>query len=123
VVSPEKRTGRYLNLAVEFDVDSYALRQSSVDLLAELGKALSDPRLAGMDFYVNGHTDSDGSDNYNLKLSYDRAESVKRYLVGNFGISSDRLLVRGYGEGMPVAANTSAANKQLNRRVEIVAVP
>ncbi len=121
VVSPEKRTGQYLNLAVEFDTASYSLRQSSIRLLNELGRALSDSRLSDLIVFVNGHTDSDGSDEYNLRLSYNRAESVKQFLVSNFGISPRRLLVRGYGEGMPLEPNTTAANKQTNRRVEIVA--
>ncbi len=121
VVSPEKRTGQYLNLAVEFDTASYSLRPNSIRLLNELGRALSDPRLADLAVFVNGHTDSDGSDASNLRLSYSRAESVRQYLVSNFDISPRRLLVRGYGEGMPLAPNTTAANKQANRRVEIVA--
>ena len=121
VVSPEHRTGQFLNLAVEFDVASYALRSTSMALLSELGKALADPRLAEQTVYINGHTDSDGSEDYNLRLSYNRAESVKQFLVSNYGISPDRLLVRGYGEGMPLVSNDSRANKQTNRRVEIVA--
>ena len=67
----------------------------------------------------NQTTDSDGSDAYNLKLSLNRALSVKDYLVGNFSIKRDRLKVVGYGEAVPLAPNTSALNKQMNRRVEV----
>jgi len=121
IITPEKRIGNYVNLKIEFDVDSYAIRPEYYDILNELGKALKDPRLKNKTMYVNGHTDSDGAETYNLRLSMNRAMAVKQYLIANHAISSDRLIVYGYGESMPLRANTSYANKQLNRRVEIVA--
>jgi len=114
-----KRLEPCANLKVEFAYDSYRIRPGAYDLLNELGKALSRRELQGQSFYVNGHTDSDGPQSYNLDLSLNRAQAVKDYLVGNFDIPPRRLNVRGYGEAMPVAENTSSANKQLNRRVEI----
>jgi outer membrane protein OmpA-like peptidoglycan-associated protein len=69
---------------------------------------------------VQGHTDSVGSDKYNLNLSNERAGSVKEYLVINHGIDPNRLLARGYGESMPVASNRSESGRQKNRRVEFV---
>lgn len=68
---------------------------------------------------IEGHTDSTGSDAYNLDLSQRRAEAVRNFLVLN-GISSDRVLARGYGESYPVTTNTTEAGRQQNRRVEIV---
>ena len=121
VITPEQRTCNYVNLRVEFDVDSYAIQPEYFFILNELGKALNDPRLKGRIMYVNGHTDSDGAATYNLRLSMNRALAVKLYLISNHSISPDRLVVYGYGESMPLRSNTSAANKQLNRRVEIVA--
>ena len=121
VVTPEKRTGRFINLKIEFDVNSYAIRPDSFSVLNELAKALNDPRLKGRAVFLNGHTDSDGAEEYNLRLSMNRALTVKHYLIINRSVSPDRLLVYGYGESMPLKPNTSAANKQLNRRVEIVA--
>lgn len=118
---PEKRTGGFVNLKIEFDVNSYTIRPGSYKLLDELGKALSDPRLRDRIITVNGHTDSDGKEKYNLRLSLNRAGAVKQYLVDHFSISPDRLKVMGYGENMPLKPNTSGKNKQLNRRVEIVA--
>ena len=119
---PAKRTGKFVNLAVLFDFDSYALRNESFPLLDELAKALADPRLAGKPVNINGHTDADGPDGYNLRLSFNRAVSVREYLSANHGVAPDRLKVVGYGEAMPLKPNTSDANKQLNRRVEVVPV-
>jgi outer membrane protein OmpA-like peptidoglycan-associated protein len=65
---------------------------------------------------IDGHTDSDGSDEFNLKLSDGRAASVKKYLVSK-GIDESRLISEGFGESMPVADNKTAAGKQQNRRV------
>jgi outer membrane protein OmpA-like peptidoglycan-associated protein len=121
VTIPQERTGGFVNLAVRFDVDSYAIRPGSIPLLDELGKALSYPGLSDRSVFVNGHTDSDGDEGYNLRLSLNRARAVKQYLTNNHAISPDRLKMMGYGEGVPLASNTSVAHKQLNRRVEIVA--
>ena len=121
IISPEQRTDHYVNLKVEFDVESYTIRKKYIPTLNELGKALNDPRLKDRIMYVNGHTDSDGAETYNLRLSMNRALAVKQYLVASHSISPDRLIVYGYGESMPLRSNISAINKQLNRRVEIVA--
>ena len=67
---------------------------------------------------IGGHTDSDGSDSYNQGLSQNRANSVASYLSSK-GVSQQRLNAVGYGEKYPVAANTNAAGKALNRRVEL----
>jgi outer membrane protein OmpA-like peptidoglycan-associated protein len=71
---------------------------------------------------VQGHTDSKGSDAYNLNLSNERANSVKNYLVVNHNINPDRLMARGYGESTPIASNDSDAGRAKNRRVELVVV-
>lgn len=121
VIAPEQRTGNYVNLKLEFDVDSYAIRPEYMTILNELGKALNDPRLKDRKMFINGHTDSDGTESYNLRLSMNRAQAVKQYLTLNHAIPPERLIVYGYGESMPLRPNSSAATKQLNRRVEIVA--
>ena len=68
---------------------------------------------------IEGYTDSTGSDSHNQQLSERRANTVRTALV-ELGISSDRVATRGYGEQFPVADNDTAANRQLNRRVEII---
>lgn len=67
---------------------------------------------------VAGHTDSVGSDSYNLKLSDGRAQSVMKYFVDH-GVSADQLTAKGYGEAEPVADNKTADGRELNRRVEL----
>lgn len=71
---------------------------------------------------VAGHTDSDGSSEYNQTLSIQRADSVSNYLQGQ-GINPIRLEPTGFGESQPIASNNTAEGKQLNRRVEITLLP
>ncbi len=67
---------------------------------------------------VGGHSDSDGNDNYNMKLSDGRANAVRNYLIKK-GVPASRLTARGYGETMPIADNTTPEGKAKNRRVEL----
>jgi outer membrane protein OmpA-like peptidoglycan-associated protein len=68
---------------------------------------------------IEGHTDSIGSDEFNLVLSQRRADAVKDVLLAK-GISPDRILTKGYGKQFPVASNDTDSGRQLNRRVEVV---
>ncbi len=72
---------------------------------------------------VAGHTDSVGSTESNQKLSYYRATSVGNYLVDNGGISFDRVMTVGRGEGRPIADNKTATGRAQNRRVELTLIP
>ena len=110
-----------VNLKIKFDFDSYTIRPESFGLIGELGRALTDDRLKKKDIVINGHTDSTGAETYNLELSLKRALAVKTYLTENYPISSLRLKVIGYGESLPLVSNSSEANRQINRRVEIEA--
>jgi outer membrane protein OmpA-like peptidoglycan-associated protein len=68
---------------------------------------------------IEGYTDSTGSESLNQALSERRANSVKAALI-DLGITSDRVATRGYGKEFPVAGNDTAANRQMNRRVEVI---
>lgn len=68
---------------------------------------------------MDGYTDSVGSDDYNMKLSDQRAQAVQTYLIGQ-GIAPDDVTAKGFGKDNPVASNDSAAGRQKNRRVEMV---
>lgn len=68
---------------------------------------------------IDGHTDSDGTDEANQKLSQDRAESVRAYMISK-GIPENRIVAKGFGETRPVATNDTPEGKQQNRRVEFV---
>ena len=102
-----------------FLIQLITLQQASGKQLQEvLTLLLSNPDLR---LEIQGHTDNDGSADYNLRLSQQRAESVLRYLL-LFGIDPARLQAKGYGETMPVAPNDTAENKEKNRRVELTRI-
>jgi outer membrane protein OmpA-like peptidoglycan-associated protein len=73
----------------------------------------------GLRITVEGHTDSVGGDDYNMKLSENRASSVRGYLVSQ-GLDSGNVSAQGFGKTRPVADNSTAAGRQQNRRVELV---
>jgi outer membrane protein OmpA-like peptidoglycan-associated protein len=100
---------------VHFDVNKASLRPASfkaLDNLAYVLKIKNDIKVE-----IAGHTDSDGDDMENMKLSQARAESVINYLITK-GIAKDRLVAVGYGETEPIADNDTAFGKQENRRTE-----
>ncbi|MCS6823445.1 MAG: OmpA family protein [Cytophagaceae bacterium] len=99
-----------------FDVDKATLRKESEDELERLLKILKDN--PNIKVELSGHTDSDGSDEHNMRLSEARAKAVVQYLL-NKGIKADRLVAKGYGETQPQVPNDTPENKQLNRRTEI----
>ncbi|MBW1694760.1 MAG: OmpA family protein [Deltaproteobacteria bacterium] len=119
ITAPESQVSQGVNLKIEFDYDSYSICPESFQLLDELGKALVSEQLKGSPIIIIGHTDSDGEDAYNLKLSLNRALAVKSYLKSSFPIFHSLLKVLGYGEGLPLVSNDNEENKQINRRVEI----
>lgn len=100
-----------------FDFNSAAVRGEYTDKLAMLGDFLQ----KNPDTFVvaAGFADSVGDDEYNLALSERRAASFKDYLVNNFSIDANRIVTLWYGEGNPVADNTTDEGRQLNRRVEV----
>jgi OOP family OmpA-OmpF porin len=108
-----------VKLKVEFDFDSARIRESSHALLNELGKALKSSGVKGRRVVVAGHTDSTGAREYNQRLSERRAASVRDYLVQRCGIDPKLIRTEGYGEMRPLVPNTTPANRQRNRRVEV----
>ena len=110
--------GLIVNMAdVLFDTAKYTLRPAAREKLARLaGIVLAHP---GLKIEVEGHTDSVGSDEYNQKLSEQRAGSVRDYLIAQ-GLQGGMLTATGFGETTPVASNENAAGRQQNRRVELV---
>ncbi len=72
---------------------------------------------------VEGHTDSHGTDAANLKLSSERAQAVRQYLVANMGMDISRIEAVGYGESRPVATNETAEGRARNRRIDVVITP
>jgi len=97
----------------DLNANFYKVLDSVALVLKEFDKTLID---------VEGHTDSDGSDEYNQQLSLLRANSVGSFLQSQ-GINNQRIVALGAGESRPVASNDSAAGKQQNRRVELKLQP
>lgn len=104
---------------VNFEFDKAALTANAKTLLDDVIKELkSRPDLK---VEIAGHTDGMGTDEYNAKLSSERADSVEEYLVAG-GIAKELLSARGYGEGAPIASNDTDEGRELNRRVEMKVV-
>lgn len=102
---------------VLFDFNKYTLKPAARERLARVsGIVLAYPDLK---LEIEGHTDSIGSEEYNQTLSEKRAATVRDYLVSS-GVSIDNVVARGLGKSDPVADNSSAAGRKLNRRVEMI---
>ena len=106
-----------LKQTVFFDTNRATIKRVSFALLDDVAQAMKDnPKLV---VEVQGHTDSQGDDRFNLKLSQKRAESVRAYLMKK-GVTGDRMAPKGYGEGVPIADNRTSSGRAQNRRVEFV---
>jgi outer membrane protein OmpA-like peptidoglycan-associated protein len=103
-----------------FDVDSAMLKPGGYKDIDRAAAVLN--RYPETSLRVEGHTDSTGSEDYNLELSEKRAMAVKNQLLSQ-NVDATRIQTIGFGEGKPVADNNTASGRQLNRRVEIVIVP
>lgn len=115
-----KRTERGLVVTLGdalFDNDKAQLKSGAATNLAKLASFLK--QYQDRSVIIEGHTDSVGSEDYNLSLSQRRADSVKTWLI-NQDINSSRLVTSGKGESSPVAGNDSSSGRQLNRRVEVI---
>jgi outer membrane protein OmpA-like peptidoglycan-associated protein len=110
--------GLIVNMSdVLFDTAQYSLRPGAREKLAKVaGIILGHP---GLKIAVEGHTDSVGGDEYNMKLSDNRANSVRAYLTSQ-SLDPAAITAKGFGKTMPVADNRTAAGRQANRRVELV---
>ncbi|MBZ5602365.1 MAG: OmpA family protein [Acidobacteriia bacterium] len=114
----ESARGLIVNMSdVLFDTARYTLKPGAREKLAKVsGIILGHP---GLKIEVEGYTDSTGSDDYNMKLSENRANAVREFLVSQ-GLPPDSVTAQGFGKADPVAVNTTAAGRQMNRRVQLV---
>ena len=110
--------GLIVNMSdVLFDTGQYSLKPGAREKLAKIsGIVLGYPSLT---LEVEGHTDSVGSDSSNLRLSENRANSVREFLIGQ-GIVGSSIGSHGFGESQPVSTNDTSTGRQQNRRVELV---
>jgi outer membrane protein OmpA-like peptidoglycan-associated protein len=114
----ETARGLIVNMSdVLFETGQYSLKPGAREKLAKVGGIIvAHP---GLKLEVEGHTDSVGGDEYNQRLSEQRADSVRGYLISQ-GVSADAITARGLGKTSPVTDNITAAGRQRNRRVELV---
>ena len=99
---------------LEFDFGKATIRDHSLPSLDRVAQLLIDKNFT---LNLAGHTDNVGGTQANLKLSKDRAEAIKTYLVSK-GANSSRIMATGYGKSQPIASNKTARGRQINRRVE-----
>ena len=110
--------GLVVNMAdVLFETGKYALSQDAQLKLAKLSGIIQ--AHPGLNLAIEGYTDTTGTADFNLKLSQQRADAVRTFLIAQ-GLSADTITSKGMGEANPVADNSTAAGRKLNRRVEII---
>jgi OOP family OmpA-OmpF porin len=115
IPAPQRKILNEATKYINFDFNKSTLKASSYPRLQQMVQILND--YPDYSLSIAGHTDSKGDDNYNLKLSYQRAASARAYMLSK-GIPADRIEARGYGETKPIADNKTAAGQALNRRVD-----
>ncbi|MFH1755378.1 MAG: OmpA family protein, partial [Candidatus Latescibacterota bacterium] len=112
-------TGMIRTSKINFEFDKSDLRPESHKILDEIGGILRE--WPDLQIEVGGHTDSQGSDKYNQKLSERRAKAVIDYLSAKFPrLSAGNLTAKGYGEGTPIVSNDTDEGRAQNRRVEFI---
>jgi outer membrane protein OmpA-like peptidoglycan-associated protein len=111
--------GKFISHGILFDVNKSTIKPESMGALNEIAKLMKAHN--DLKFEIDGHTDSDGSGEANMKLSQSRADAVKEQLV-KMGIDEDRLTTKGFGESKPIDKNDTAEGKANNRRVEFIKI-
>lgn len=110
--------GKIVTHGILFDPDSYVIKAESYKTLKNIGRLFEDD--PSLKLSIEGHTDSDGSEEHNQTLSQNRAKAVLNYLTSNYGVSASQLEAKGWGESKPLDTNDTAEGKANNRRVELV---
>lgn len=111
--------GKFISHGILFGINKSSIKPESMGTLNEIAKLMKDH--ADLKFEIDGHTDSDGNDDANMKLSQSRAEAVKSKLI-DMGVDASRLTAKGFGETKPIDKNDNAEGKANNRRVEFIKI-
>lgn len=112
--------GRIVTHGILFDSGSDRIRGESYKTLTDIGTMLADD--SALRLSIEGHTDADGAEEANLKLSQARAAAVRAYLMDRHGLDGGRLETKGLGESKPIDGNDTPEGKANNRRVELVRI-
>jgi outer membrane protein OmpA-like peptidoglycan-associated protein len=106
-----------INEKVQFEYNASKIKPESFGLLQDVAKVIKEhPSLKKI--MIEGHASSEGNDQYNMKLSDERAKAVRDYLIKEGGVAADRLEAKGFGETKPIATNDTEQGREQNRRVE-----
>ena len=117
IAQAEETASRLLRAVdLKFESGQRTIHPSALPALHAVAEVLD--RFPRLRLEIAGHTDASGSAAANRRVSEERAEAVRTYLVARYGIDPDRLVTVGYGETMPIASNATASGRALNRRVE-----
>lgn len=114
------KNGKYSTTGIYFNTGSAVIKPESHGIIMEIAGVLKEN--PGMKINIIGHTDSDGGDASNMKLSKQRADAVSAYLSKSFDIDSKRIKTDGKGASQPVGSNQSQEGKAQNRRVEFISI-
>jgi len=106
-----------INEKIQFDFNKATIKPESDSLMQEIINVIKEnPHIKKL--AIEGHTSSEGSDKYNLKLSDKRAKAVMDYLVKKGELAKEMFTAKGFGEGKPIAEESTEEGKEKNRRVE-----
>ncbi|MCV9385975.1 OmpA family protein [Reichenbachiella ulvae] len=108
-------------IGINFEVGKAQINQKDYAQLTKLQEAMN--LFKDANIVIEGHTDSQGGDELNLKLSRERADAILSYLNANTSIDKSRFSTKGFGESKPVANNETVVGRKLNRRIDIVIKP
>ncbi len=111
--------GKFVTRGILFDVNKSIVKPNSMGVINKIVKVMK--KHPNLKFRIEGHTDSDGNNAFNQKLSEERAKAVMDLLISN-GIDASRLEFKGYGESKPVDSNATPEGKANNRRVEFIKI-
>lgn len=107
--------------AIQFPVGQAVIVPSNYALLTKVQKAIK--TFGNPQVHIEGHTDSTGTEVLNQRLSHNRAQAVKKYLVANATLPDSKISALGYGSSRPLVSNATAAGRAINRRIDVVIKP
>ena len=105
-------------IGLTFESNESKIMTKNIPLLTKVEKAID--VYPKSEIIIEGHTDSQGDDQFNQKLSQERADSIKQYMINAMLIPNYRIIATGYGETRPIANNETALGRQKNRRIDVV---